>query len=103
MADVQQMPSAKPRQSLKPGQAFIIGRVSEVKRSENATYTIIQTPAPDAFSHPGNHEVSSSRLIGKPGEDIEVVVQLGGYRRSYKNKHGETVATVDNVLRVVEE
>ena len=103
MAEVQQIPSAKPRQPLKPGQACIVGRVAEVKRSENATYTIVQTPAPDAFSHPGNHEVTSAKSFGRPGDDVEIIVQLGGYRRSYKNKHGETVATVDNVLRVVEE
>ena len=89
--------------SLKAGQALLVGRVSEVKRSENATYTIIQTPAPDSFSHPGNHEVTSSRMIGKPGEDVKIIVSLGGYRRTYKNKHGETVATVDNVLRLADE
>jgi len=89
--------------SLKAGQALIVGRVSEVKRTDSATYTIIQTPAPDSFSHPGNHEVTSTRLIGKPGEDVRVVVNLGGYRRTYKNKHGENVATVDNVLRLADE
>ena len=99
------VPQEIPRQtpSLKPGQALIIGRISEVKRTENRTYTIIQTPAPDSFSHPGNHEVTSNRLIGKPGEDVRVVVNLSGFRRSYKNKHGETVYTVDNVLNVADE
>lgn len=93
----------KPSQSMKPGQAFIIGRIAEVKRTENATYTIIQTPAPDAYSHPGNHEVSSRRLLGKPGEEIRVLVQLTGYRRSYTDKHGERQSTVDNRLNAVEE
>lgn len=93
----------RPTPSLKPGQALIVGRVAEVKRTENAVYTIIQTPAPDAFSHPGNHEVLSSRLLGKPGEDVRVIVTLGGYRRTYKNKHGENQVTVDNVLRASDE
>lgn len=88
--------------SLKPGQAFLVGRISDVKRTETAVYTIIQTAAPDAYSHPGNHEVVSNRLIGKPGEDVRVVVSLKGYRRTYKNKHGENQLTVDNVLSVEE-
>lgn len=98
----QQIPHQTPK-SLQPGQALIVGRVSEVKKTENAVYTIIQTPAPDSYSHPGNHEVSSRRLIGKPGEDVRVLVQLSGYRRTYKDKHGENCVTVDNRLNVVEE
>lgn len=93
----------RPVPQLKPNQAYICGRVNEVKRSENGVYTIVNSPAADSYSHPGNHEIASKALIGKPGEDVRVLVQLGGYRRSYKNKHGETVYTVDNTLRVVEE
>lgn len=93
----------RPNPSLKPGQALIVGRVSEVKKTDTAIYTIIQTPAPDAYSHPGNHEVTSTRMLGRPGEDVRIIVNLGGFRRSYKNKHGETVYTVDNVLRAADE
>jgi len=96
----------KPQQSnlsLKPGQAVIIGRIAEVKRTESAVYTIIQTPAPDAYSHPGNHEVHSKRMLGKPGDDVRVLVQLSGFRRTYKDKHGDTQVTVDNRLGAVEE
>lgn len=89
--------------TLKPGQAYIVGRVSEIKKTDNAVYTIIQTPAPDAYSHPGNHEITSTRLIGRVGEDVKVVVTLGGFRRSYNNKHGEKVFTVDNILRAADE
>jgi len=97
----QELPVKLP--NLKAGQAFIVGRIGEVKRTENAVYTIVQTPAPDAFSHPGNHEIVSRGMIGRPGDDCRVVVNLSGYRRSYKNKHGETVYTVDNVLRLADE
>lgn len=99
----QESNQAKPTQSMKPGQAFIIGRIAEVKRTENFTYTIIQTPAVDSYSSPGNHEVCSRRMLGKPGEDIRVLVQLSGYRRSYTDKHGEKQYTVDNRLNAVEE
>lgn len=102
MAESQPIQQA-PRQSLKPGQCLLVGRISDVKRTENACYTIIQTPAPDQFSHPGNHEVTSRRMLGKPGEDVQVLVELKGYRRTYKNKHGENVVTVDNVLSSLED
>lgn len=97
------VPSEIGRPSLKAGQALLIGRVAEVRRTENAVYTIINTPAPDSFSHPGSHLVTSKRLIGKPDEDVRVTVQLKGYNRSYRNAHGETVRTVDNQLQAVEE
>lgn len=98
----QQLPQSS-APSLKPGQALIVGRVSEFRRTENGTVlTIIQTPAPDAFSHPGCHEVGSKHVIGKPGEDCRVIVQLTGYRRTYTDKHGERTATVDNRLQAVE-
>jgi len=96
------LPQEIGKPSLKAGQALIIGRISEVKRTETACYTIIQTPAPDSFSHPGNHEVVSARLLGKPGDDVRVIVTLKGYRRTYKDKHGENRTTVDNVLSVEE-
>lgn len=102
MAEPQALPT-QPRQSLKPGQAIIVGRVSDVKKTDSAVYTIIQTPAPDAYSHPGNHEVKSSRMIGRPGEDVQITVQLSGFRRSYQNKHGEKVFTVDNSLTAIED
>lgn len=98
------VPQQLPSQSLKPGQALIVGRVSELRRTDTGTVlTIIQTPSPDSFSHPGVHEVSGKRLIGKPGEDVRVVVQLSGFRRTYTDKHGERVATVDNRLTAVED
>jgi len=93
----------RPMPSLKAGQAVIVGRIFEFDRSESAVYTTIQTPALDEYSHPGNHRVTSSRVLGKVGDSCRVLVQLGGYRRSYQNKQGEKVFTVDNILRAVEE
>lgn len=97
------VPQDIPRSSLKPGQALIVGRISDVKRTEKAVYTIVQTPAPDSYSSPGNHEITSTRMIGKPGEDVRIVVNLGGYRRGYTDKHGERQTAVDNVLRLADE
>jgi hypothetical protein len=89
--------------SLKVGQAFIVGRIAEVKKTEQWVFTVIQTAAPDPYSHPGNHEVKSRRMIGRPGEEVRVRVQLGGFRRTFKDKHGESQVTVDNKLDVIED
>ena len=93
----------------KPGTLWLTGRIQSTQQvgtdKENFPIieTIMVTPAPDAYSHPGNHEVTSTRMLGRPGEDVRIIVNLGGFRRSYKNKHGETVYTVDNVLRAADE
>lgn len=80
-------------------QAMLSGRVASARKTESGNWlTIINSPAPDAYSHPGQHEVSSASKIGVPGDDIKVRVQLSGFKRSYKNKEGETVYTVDNRL-----
>lgn len=97
------VPQEISRPQLKPGQALLVGRISDVKRTDKAVYTIVQTPAPDSYSSPGNHEIMSTRMIGKPGEDVRVIVSLGGYRRNYTDKHGERQTAVDNVLRLVDE
>jgi len=99
---VSSLPS--PRRALKPGQAYLAGRVSGVRVSENgAVFTQLQTPAPDAYSHPGAHEVISAKRFGRPGDEVEIVVQLGGYPRRYRGKSGDEISTVDNVLRLLEE
>lgn len=84
-------------------QSMISGRVASARKtSSNNWLTIINSPAPDAYSHPGQHEVSSAAKIGVPGEDVKVRVQLSGFKRNYKNAEGETVYTVDNRLTVIE-
>lgn len=93
-------PVASP--ALPAGQSFLIGRIADYDQTDEAVYTTVQTPAVDAYSHPGHHKVQSKRRLGNRGEDVRVVVQLGGFRRSFTNKHGEKVFTVDNTLTAVE-
>lgn len=88
---------------LQPGQSYLVGRVAEVKRTEKGTYTVINSPARDSFSMPGIHEVQSNRAIGRPGEDIRVLVQLAGYKKSSRDRDGQSQTFVHNILRAVEE
>lgn len=108
-AAVQNLPQQEQRRSLKPCQAVIAGRVAYVrvladKQGEVTGFvSILQTPAPDAYSHPGSHEILSKRRLAKVGEDLTVLVTLSGFKRSYCLKSGEIVQTVDNKLRAIEE
>lgn len=88
---------------LAANQTVIRGRVHEINRTENATYTDIILPAPDQFSSPQNIRVVSGRLIGKPGEDVTVRCQIKGYRRKYQDKHGDTKYACDISLSAIED
>lgn len=93
-------PKAPP---LTANQAVIRGRIVEVKRTENACYTDITLPAPDSYSQPQNVRVVSSRMLGKPSEDVTVRVAIKGYRRSYTDKQGNKAHAVDISLSAIED
>lgn len=88
---------------LAANQAVLRGRILEVKRTESAVYTVLTLPAPDAYSKPQVVEIRSQRMIGKPNEDLTVRVSIGGYRRSYKDSHGETQYATNIALTLADE
>lgn len=100
-AAVQDLPNKAP--ALTANQAVIRGRVIEVKRTESGHYTAITLPAPDSYSKPQAVEVRSNHLLGRPQEDVTVRVAIGGYRRSYKDKMGDTQYATNIVLIAVED
>ncbi|MDR2838390.1 MAG: hypothetical protein LBV49_07500 [Azonexus sp.] len=100
-APVAPLPSSGPK--LAANQTLIRGRILEVKRTENAVYTDVVLPAPDQYSQPNNVRIVSSRLLGKPGEDLTQLCQVKGYRRRYTDKHGETGYAVDVSLSALDE
>jgi hypothetical protein len=83
----------------------LVGRIkSATKRnSTNGTTfrTLINTPAPDAYGHPGTYEVRSLSSLGQIGSEVSVTCDLKGYARSYDGKDGETVNTAEHVLQAV--
>jgi len=89
-------------QKLAMNHAMIRGRVIEVKRSDSGIFTAIMLPAPDSYTQPQAVEVRSRALLGKPQEDVTVRVLLGGYRRSYQDKHGDKVFATNITLTAVE-
>lgn len=92
------------QQPLQANQTIIRGRIVDVMRRENAVYTDIVLPAPDSYSQPQNVRIVSSRLIGKPGDDVTQRCTIKGYRRSYNDKQtGERRYSVDIALSAFED
>lgn len=83
-------------------QAFIRGRIIEVRRTDNGCYTAITLPAPDQYSQPQSIEVRSKNLLGRPLEDVSVRVSIGGFRRGYQDKHGQKQYATNVVLEAIE-
>lgn len=94
---------------LQAGQARIAGRLVGL-RSRNGQdgrtfYNLFKLPAPDAYSSPQTVEVRSKERLGARDDDLSIVVQVGGYARSYKARddEGETaqVQTAEVTLTFV--
>lgn len=74
---------------LKAGQVVVVGRIVSRRRSEGGRwYTQIQTPAPDEYSHPAFLDVGSAAKLGDPGEEVRVVCNLAGKRRTFQVDDG---------------
>lgn len=69
-------------------QFAMIARVNLSEFHNNRYYTIVTTPAPDAFSHPSRFKVQSDQPIGQPNQDVELTVSVNGMVREkpYKDK-----------------
>lgn len=91
-------------QSVKANQVFIVGRVHSSRKRNNVYRTIVNSASPDSFSHPGKHEITSSRHLGKPGEEVRVLCSCDGYAGKFTDKEsGEVIQTVNNSLTAIEE
>lgn len=93
-------------QSLQPNQAVIVGRIDsartyEVQGKRTFETRVVQAAA-DQFSSPTSVAIQSFNRLGAVGDDVKVLVQVQGYKDSYKTREGEVVNTARNVLRAVE-
>lgn len=81
------------------------GRIKSATKRNTANgttwRTLVNTPAPDAYGHPGTYEVRSLSTLGQIGTELQITVELRGYARSYGNKDGEAVNTAEHVLQAV--
>lgn len=105
MAEAQ---AAKAAQVL-DGVARLVGRITQVRKlngqSGPTCRTLMRLPAPDSYSSPQTVEVRGERF-GQVGEEVAVIVSLGGYPRTYETRGdhgepGESVKTAENVYTFV--
>jgi hypothetical protein len=91
------------------GQARIAGRIDGTRTKSTTAgrlfFTLFKLPAPDQYASPQTIEVRSSERLGAVGDEVSVIVSVGGYPRSYdaKGDHGEKepVRTAENTLQFV--
>lgn len=104
MSDPQNTPAAAAK--LKANQAIIVGRIDAVRVFEVQGKRVFETrvvqAASDSYSSPTSVAVQSFAKLGSSGEDVQVHVQVQGYKDSYKTREGEVVQAARNVLRAVE-
>lgn len=96
-------PQELPRQQLGKNQAVIVGRVREIRRSDNATYTVVVLPAPDEYTQPQTIEIVSRSMIGRPQEDVTCKVSINGYAKKFQRKDGTDGLSVTVRLQAIED
>ena len=100
--------AAPAAQKIKPMQVLVVGRIEASATNQGKRYTQILTPAQDAYSHPQVVEIRSRQPFGARGDDVQVLAQLGGYKRKpFRATDKETgevrlVTPVDMTLDLIE-
>jgi len=84
----------------------MIARVNVSEFHNQRYYTVVTTPAPDAFSHPSRFKVQSEQPIGQQNQDVELILSVNGMVREkpYKDKNTnqpKTFYEADVFLNVV--
>lgn len=92
---------------IKPGQVYLAGRCTAVRKAGTLMVHLVVLPAPDEYSSPATVEILASNRIASPGDDCRVLCRVGGYRRQYKQTDKDTgeirqMATADNKLYAIE-
>lgn len=88
-------------------QARLVGRIVAVRsiagQAGRTFRTLLKLPAKDEYSSPSTVEVRSTERLGQPEQDIAILVNIGGFPRSFEGKGergepGEVVRTAENTL-----
>lgn len=64
-------------------------RIEHSEFYNNQHYTVVTTPAPDAFSHPARFRLQSQQPLGTQHQTVDIVVQVTGLVREkqYRDKN----------------
>lgn len=66
----------------------MLARIDSSEFHNQRYYTVVTTPAPDAFSHPARFKVQSQQPIGQVGQNLKLTVAVSGIvrERPYRDK-----------------
>lgn len=66
----------------------MLARIESSEFYNNRYFTVVTTPAPDAYSHPSKFKVTSPQPIGQPHQTFELTCQVSGVVRekSFRDK-----------------
>lgn len=72
------------KQTKRPMVAFVVGKVTRVRKYEKFNYTTVICPAKDEYSKPAIVEIRSKSRFAETDEKVSVDCELGGYEgKSY--------------------
>lgn len=71
-------------------QVTIIGRIDLVEFHNGKHYSIVTSPAADAYSHPSKFKVVSDSPFGQAGQTYQIQLILGGIVRPRNYKDAAT-------------
>lgn len=102
------MSEVKP-QGIKPNQVMVVGRIEATRRYEGSHFSRVMTPAIDSYSRPQMLMIRSTASLGRKGDEIKALCQLGGFTRKpfevtdKSTGEVEKVIPVDMTLELIEE
>lgn len=102
------MSTGTEKAALKFGESMIRGRIEGSRRFEGKVYTRLVQPAASAYDKPSINEVVSPASLGGVGDEITILVRIGGYpRKAYDftdRATGEVrrVQPIENTLQFVD-
>ncbi|MGK3122487.1 DNA-binding protein G5P [Candidatus Pantoea formicae] len=86
----------------------VTGKIQQVNSSEGYNYTVLVSPAVDAYSFPPMVRIRSKKTIGRIGDEVsDLHCRVSGWKRTfnYTNKQTgqqERGSNIDMILDVVE-
>lgn len=73
-----------------PMHVSVIGRVEDVNLFDGTFITGVLTPAADSYSKPQYVEVRSDKRFAQKGEEISLMLKLGGYPSKFEARDKKT-------------
>ena len=82
----------------KAQQAYLSGRIEDVREFDGRWLHLVRLPSPDQYEHPATVEVTADSKLGRKGDELETWVKISGVPNNFKTRDGDTVHSARNFL-----